>query len=78
VRRWRGIIFRIQDPLGKWLMFGFPPDGAAEREIVGIAGDVRDVALGQEPGSDDVRALHSGTFLGRESGGEEARWAWRE
>jgi len=42
--------FPNQDPLGKRLMFGFPPDGAAEREIVGIAGDVRDVALGQEPG----------------------------
>jgi putative ABC transport system permease protein len=42
--------FPNQDPLGKRLMFGFPPDGAVEREIVGIAGDVRDVALSQEPG----------------------------
>jgi putative ABC transport system permease protein len=42
--------FPNQDPLGKRLMFGFPPDGALEREIVGIAGDVRDVALSQEPG----------------------------
>ena len=40
-----------QDPLGKRLVFGFPPDGAAMREIVGIVGDVRDVALGQDPGS---------------------------
>jgi putative ABC transport system permease protein len=42
--------FPNQDPLGKRLIFGFPPDGAAEREIVGVVGDVRDVALGQDPG----------------------------
>jgi putative ABC transport system permease protein len=43
--------FPNQDPLGKRLVFGFPPDGMAEREIVGVVGDVRDVALGQNPGS---------------------------
>ncbi len=42
--------FPNQDPLGKRLTFGFPPDGGAVREIVGIVGDVRDVALGQDPG----------------------------
>jgi putative ABC transport system permease protein len=42
--------FPNQDPLGKQLRFGFPPDGEAEREIVGIVGDVRDRALDQEPG----------------------------
>ena len=44
------LYFPNQDPLGKRLTFGFPPGGAAEREIVGIVGDVRDVALGQAPG----------------------------
>jgi len=44
------LYFPNQDPLGERLAFGFPPDGGAEREIVGIVGDVRDVALGQDPG----------------------------
>ncbi len=44
------LYFPNQDPLGKRLTFGFPPDGGAEREIIGIVGDVRDVALGQDPG----------------------------
>jgi putative ABC transport system permease protein len=44
------IYFPNQDPLGKRLTFGFPPDGAPEREIIGIFGDVRDVALGKDPG----------------------------
>ena len=42
--------FPNQDPLGKQLNFGFPPDGDAPREIVGIVGDVRDDSLGQAPG----------------------------
>ena len=44
------IYFPNQDPIGKRLSFGFPPDGGAVREIVGIVGDVRDVAVGQDPG----------------------------
>jgi putative ABC transport system permease protein len=44
------VYFPNQNPLGKRLEFGFPPDGWSAREIVGIVGDVRDVALGQEPG----------------------------
>ncbi len=44
------IYFPKQDPIGKRLTFGFPPDGAAVREIVGVVGDVRDVALGNDPG----------------------------
>jgi putative ABC transport system permease protein len=42
--------FPNQDPLGKRLTFGFPPDSGAVREIVGVVGNVRDVALGREPG----------------------------
>jgi putative ABC transport system permease protein len=45
------IYFPNQDPLGRRLFFGFPPDGDASREIVGIVGDVRDVALHQDPGA---------------------------
>lgn len=43
--------FPNQNPLGKRLTFGFPLDSWAPREIVGIVGDVRDVALGQDPGA---------------------------
>ena len=42
--------FPNQDPIGKRLNFGFPPNGDADREIVGIVGDVRDVSLGEAPG----------------------------
>jgi predicted permease len=46
------LYFPNQDPLGKQLTFGFSPgSGAAAREIVGIVGDVRDVALSQNPGA---------------------------
>jgi predicted permease len=42
--------FPNQDPIGKRINFGFPPDPDVPREIVGIVGDVRDVSLGQAPG----------------------------
>jgi predicted permease len=42
--------FPNQDPIGKRLNFGFPPQGDVDREIVGIVGDVRDVSLGEAPG----------------------------
>ena len=46
------LYFPNQDPLGKQIAFGFSPgSGAAIREIVGIVGDVRDVALSQNPGA---------------------------
>jgi putative ABC transport system permease protein len=44
------LYFPNQDPLGKQLIFGFPPVRGIMREIVGIVGDVRDVSLGQDPG----------------------------
>jgi predicted permease len=43
--------FPNQDPIGRQLEFGFPPNGNVPREIVGVAGDVRDVALSREPGA---------------------------
>ena len=46
------LYFPNQDPLGKQITFGFSPgSGAAVREIVGIVGDVRYVALSQNPGA---------------------------
>jgi putative ABC transport system permease protein len=42
--------FPNQDPIGKRLNFGFPPNGDVDREIVGIIGDVRDMSLGDAPG----------------------------
>lgn len=41
--------FPHQDPIGKKMKFGFPPDIDVSREIVGVVGDVRDVTLGREP-----------------------------
>jgi putative ABC transport system permease protein len=42
--------FPNQDPIGKRLNFGFPPNGDQTREIVGVVGDVRDISLGEAPG----------------------------
>jgi putative ABC transport system permease protein len=42
--------FANQDPVGRQMRFGFPPNGNVSREIVGVVGDVRDVALSQKPG----------------------------
>jgi putative ABC transport system permease protein len=42
--------FPNQDPVGRELVFGFPPNQDVRREIVGIVGDVRDVALSEDPG----------------------------
>jgi len=44
------IYFPHRDPLGQQLIFGFPPNGNVQREIVGVVGDVRDVALNKMPG----------------------------
>jgi predicted permease len=46
------LYFPNQDPLGRQISFGFSPgSGAAMREVVGIVGNVRDVALGKNPGA---------------------------
>jgi predicted permease len=41
--------FANQDPLGRHMVFGFPLNGPASREIVGVVGDVHDVSLGKKP-----------------------------
>jgi putative ABC transport system permease protein len=42
--------FPHQDPIGRHMMFGFPPHGDVSREIVGVVSDVHDVSLAKAPG----------------------------
>jgi putative ABC transport system permease protein len=42
--------FPNQDPLGRQMRFGFPPNSDVSREVVGVVGDVRDAALSRKPG----------------------------
>ena len=42
--------FPGQDPVGRRMMFGFPPNGHVSREIVGVVGDIHDVSLAKMPG----------------------------
>ena len=44
------IYFPHQNPIGKQLVFAFPPRAGFAHEIVGVVGDVRDAALGESPG----------------------------
>jgi predicted permease len=42
--------FPHENPLGRHLVFGFPPDGNVSREIVGVVADIHDVSLAIKPG----------------------------
>lgn len=42
--------FPNQDPVGKQLLFNFPPNPAVPRQIVGIVGDIRDDSIAKDPG----------------------------
>lgn len=42
--------FPDENPLGRHLVFGFPPNGNVSREIVGVVADIHDVSLQKEPG----------------------------
>jgi putative ABC transport system permease protein len=42
--------FPNQNPIGRQMRFGFPPNSDVPREIVGVVGDVRDEALSRKPG----------------------------
>lgn len=42
--------FENENPLGRKLVFGFPPDINETREIVGVVGNIRDVELTRPPG----------------------------
>lgn len=41
--------FRDEDPIGKKLVFGFPPATPITREIVGVVGSVHDTGLTRDP-----------------------------
>src|SRR5215472_12254817 len=41
--------FRNEDPIGRRLTFGFPPDTNVIHQIVGVVGNVRDRRLAEEP-----------------------------
>jgi putative ABC transport system permease protein len=43
------VYFPDENPIGKQISFSFPPTPGVPREIVGIVGDVRDSALGEDP-----------------------------
>jgi putative ABC transport system permease protein len=58
------IYFPNQDPLGKLLVFGFPPGPGVPREIVGIVGNVRDASLGKDPASMMYVPFAQGPFWG--------------
>jgi len=42
--------FPNQDPIARQMRFGFPPNSNVPREIIGVVGDLRDVALSRKPG----------------------------
>lgn len=42
--------FPNQNPLGRHIVFGFPPNGNVSREIVGVLADIHDVSLAKDPG----------------------------
>ncbi len=42
--------FPHENPLGRRLTFGFPPQGNVARKIVGVVADVHDVSLARKPG----------------------------
>src|SRR5262249_10811627 len=44
-----GFYFKDENPLGKRLIFGFPPNSNVTREIVGVVADVHDAGLTNEP-----------------------------
>ena len=42
--------FPGKNPLGRQLIFGFPPHGDVSREIVGVVADIHDVSIASNPG----------------------------
>jgi putative ABC transport system permease protein len=56
--------FPNENPIGKRILFGFPPDPGIPREIVGVVGDVHDVSLGSDPGPMMYAAYAQSPFPG--------------
>jgi putative ABC transport system permease protein len=60
------IYFPNENPIGKRMTFGFPPNGNITREIVGVVGDVRDAALHDAPGPMMYVPFDQSPFWGEE------------
>jgi putative ABC transport system permease protein len=58
--------FANEDPIGKQLVFSFPPNPGVPRQIVGIVRDVRDVSIGQDPGPMMYVPFNQSPFWGAE------------
>jgi putative ABC transport system permease protein len=58
--------FANEDPIGKQLVFSFPPTPGVPRQIVGIVRDVRDVSIGQDPGPMMYVPFNQSPFWGAE------------
>jgi predicted permease len=56
--------FPNETPIGKRIIFGFPPAPGVPREIIGVVGDVRDVSLGNNPGPMMYAAYAQSPFPG--------------
>jgi putative ABC transport system permease protein len=56
--------FPGEDPIGKRLVFSFPPDPGVLREIIGVVSDVRDKSLGQDPDAMMYVPFAQGPFWG--------------
>jgi putative ABC transport system permease protein len=56
--------FPNENPIGKRIVFGFPPDPGIPREIIGVVGDVHDVSLGNDPGPMMYAAYTQSPFPG--------------
>jgi predicted permease len=56
--------FPNENPIGKRIVFGFPPDPGISREIIGVVGDVHDVSLGNDPGPMMYAAYAQSPFPG--------------
>ena len=60
------IYFPNENPIGKRMTFGFPPNGDVTREIVGVVGDVRDAAIHDAPGPMMYVPFNQAPFWGQE------------
>ena len=69
--------FHNADPIGKQLSFSFPPDPGTPREIVGVVGDVRDIALDKTPGPMMYVPYGAAPLPVRDRGGAEPAYQHR-
>ena len=58
--------FPNENPIGRSLIFGFPPYGNVSRRIVGVVADIHDVSLAEKPGPMMYVPFAQGPFWGAE------------